>query len=79
MTFKEAYLRTGRILNVSVVPADRYSYVLKLLFMTLLTIALQTYQIVELYHSSRYSNLECFAGIRSRSRYSQPCSPYAKA
>jgi len=25
MTFKEAYLRTGRILNVSVVPADRYS------------------------------------------------------
>ncbi|KAF5369923.1 hypothetical protein D9758_001017 [Tetrapyrgos nigripes] len=25
MTFKEAYLRTGRILNVSVVPADRHS------------------------------------------------------
>ncbi|KXN89616.1 hypothetical protein AN958_05483 [Leucoagaricus sp. SymC.cos] len=25
MTFQEAYLRTGRILNVSVVPADRYS------------------------------------------------------
>ncbi|XP_006460313.1 hypothetical protein AGABI2DRAFT_117271 [Agaricus bisporus var. bisporus H97] len=24
-TFKEAYLRTGRILNISVVPADRYS------------------------------------------------------
>lgn len=26
-TFKEAYLRTGRILNISVVPADRYSSV----------------------------------------------------
>ncbi|KAF7799125.1 hypothetical protein EIP86_010355 [Pleurotus ostreatoroseus] len=25
MTFKEAYLRTGRILNVSVIPADRHS------------------------------------------------------
>jgi len=25
MTFKEAYLRTGRILNISVVPADRHS------------------------------------------------------
>lgn len=25
-TFKEAYLRTGRVLNISVVPADRYSY-----------------------------------------------------
>ncbi|KAF9453064.1 patatin-domain-containing protein [Macrolepiota fuliginosa MF-IS2] len=25
MTFKEAYLKTGRILNVSVIPADRYS------------------------------------------------------
>lgn len=28
MTFKEAYLRTGRILNISVIPADRHSYVL---------------------------------------------------
>ena len=27
MTFKEAYLRTGRILNISVIPADRHSYV----------------------------------------------------
>ncbi|KAJ7682771.1 patatin-like phospholipase domain-containing protein [Mycena polygramma] len=25
MTFKEAYLRTGRILNISVIPADRHS------------------------------------------------------
>ncbi|KAF9221996.1 patatin-domain-containing protein, partial [Gyrodon lividus] len=25
MTFREAYLRTGRILNISVIPADRYS------------------------------------------------------
>ena len=25
MTFREAYLRTGRILNVSVIPADRHS------------------------------------------------------
>jgi len=25
MTFKEAYLRTGRILNVSVIPADQHS------------------------------------------------------
>lgn len=25
MTFKEAYIRTGRILNISVVPADRHS------------------------------------------------------
>jgi predicted acylesterase/phospholipase RssA len=25
MTFREAYLRTGRILNISVVPADRHS------------------------------------------------------
>lgn len=25
MTFKEAYLRTGRVLNISVVPADRHS------------------------------------------------------
>jgi hypothetical protein len=28
MTFREAYLRTGRILNISVIPADRHSYVL---------------------------------------------------
>ena len=28
MTFKEAYMRTGRILNISVIPADRHSYVL---------------------------------------------------
>src|SRR5882672_3238863 len=27
MTFREAYLRTGRILNISVIPADRHSYV----------------------------------------------------
>lgn len=26
MTFKEAYMRTGRILNISVIPADRHSY-----------------------------------------------------
>lgn len=25
MTFKEAYLRTGRVLNISVTPADRHS------------------------------------------------------
>lgn len=25
MTFREAYVRTGRILNVSVIPADRHS------------------------------------------------------
>jgi hypothetical protein len=25
MTFKEAYARTGRILNISVIPADRHS------------------------------------------------------
>ena len=25
MTFREAYMRTGRILNVSVIPADRHS------------------------------------------------------
>jgi predicted acylesterase/phospholipase RssA len=25
MTFKEAYMRTGRILNISVTPADRHS------------------------------------------------------
>ena len=25
MTFKEAYMRTGRILNISVIPADRHS------------------------------------------------------
>jgi len=28
LTFREAYLRTGRILNISVIPADRHSYVL---------------------------------------------------
>jgi len=28
MTFREAYLRTGRILNISVIPADRHSYVI---------------------------------------------------
>lgn len=28
MTFKEAYLRTGRILNISVIPADRHSCVI---------------------------------------------------
>lgn len=27
MTFREAYNRTGRILNISVVPADRHSCV----------------------------------------------------
>lgn len=27
MTFREAYMRTGRILNVSVIPAERHSYV----------------------------------------------------
>jgi len=27
LTFREAYLRTGRILNISVIPADRHSYV----------------------------------------------------
>jgi predicted acylesterase/phospholipase RssA len=27
LTFKEAYERTGRALNVSVVPSDRHSYV----------------------------------------------------
>lgn len=27
MTFHEAYLRTGRILNISVIPADRHSSV----------------------------------------------------
>jgi predicted acylesterase/phospholipase RssA len=27
MTFKEAYMRTGRVLNISVVPADRHSSV----------------------------------------------------
>ncbi len=25
MTFKEAYMRTGRILNITVIPADRHS------------------------------------------------------
>ena len=30
MTFREAYLRTGRILNISVIPADRHSLVLPL-------------------------------------------------
>lgn len=29
MTFKEAYMRTGRILNVSVIPAERHSWVLQ--------------------------------------------------
>ncbi len=28
MTFREAYMRTGRILNVSVIPAERHSCVL---------------------------------------------------
>jgi len=28
LTFREAYLRTGRILNISVIPADRHSCVL---------------------------------------------------
>lgn len=27
MTFREAYMRTGRILNISVIPADRHSSV----------------------------------------------------
>lgn len=27
MTFREAYLRTGRILSISVIPADRHSSV----------------------------------------------------
>ena len=27
LTFREAYLKTGRILNISVIPADRHSYV----------------------------------------------------
>ncbi|KII95167.1 hypothetical protein PLICRDRAFT_97425 [Plicaturopsis crispa FD-325 SS-3] len=34
MTFKEAYLRTGRILNVSVIPADRHSPTKLLNYMT---------------------------------------------
>ncbi|KAI0081781.1 patatin-domain-containing protein [Panus rudis PR-1116 ss-1] len=34
MTFKEAYLRTGRILNISVVPADRHSPTKLLNYMT---------------------------------------------
>ena len=35
MTFREAYLRTGRILNISVIPADRHSCVRPLLIQTL--------------------------------------------
>ncbi|KAF9567310.1 patatin-domain-containing protein [Agrocybe pediades] len=34
MTFKEAYLRTGRILNISVIPADRHSPTKLLNYMT---------------------------------------------
>jgi len=34
MTFKEAYIRTGRILNISVVPADRHSPTKLLNYMT---------------------------------------------
>lgn len=30
MTFREAYLKTGRILNISVIPAARHSSVLLL-------------------------------------------------
>ncbi|KAF8913930.1 acyl transferase/acyl hydrolase/lysophospholipase [Gymnopilus junonius] len=34
MTFKEAYMRTGRILNISVIPADRHSPTKLLNYMT---------------------------------------------
>uniref|UniRef100_A0A8H8CJY3 Patatin-like phospholipase domain-containing protein n=1 Tax=Psilocybe cubensis TaxID=181762 RepID=A0A8H8CJY3_PSICU len=34
MTFKEAYIRTGRILNISVIPADRHSPTKLLNFLT---------------------------------------------
>ncbi|TFK75876.1 patatin-domain-containing protein, partial [Pluteus cervinus] len=34
MTFKEAYLRTGRVLNISVIPADRHSPTKVLNYMT---------------------------------------------
>ena len=80
MTFKEAYLRTGRILNVSVIPADRHSCVTyQPSIVTILIGYAQTHKVVELPDCTGHRDLECTLGFCCRSRHSQPRGPHAEA
>lgn len=81
MTFREAYNRTGRILNISVVPADRHSYVFSpcVVSVAATETAVQPDEAVKLYDGAGYDNLERALGICSCSRHPEPCRPDAEA
>ena len=72
LTFREAYLRTGRILNISVIPADRHSYVLAPGSSRVATDQVpQTDQTLELHDRPGLYYLECTSCFCRRARYPQ--------
>ena len=73
LTFREAYLRTGRILNISVIPADRHSYVPAPDHLSRITPEQppQADQALELYDCPRLHYLECTSCFCRRAGYPQ--------
>jgi hypothetical protein len=79
MTFKEAYIRTGRILNISVTPADRHSYVpFGYVYVEVLTLWHQPDKIAELLNDAGHSHMECATSICCCARDHEPCGSNAK-
>ena len=52
MTFREAYLRTGRILNISVIPADPYSCVTLIQLLNYELTSVKTHETTQLHDCS---------------------------
>lgn len=78
MTFREAYLRTGRILNISVIPADRHSSVSSLSVKILLISSVQANQVIKLRYCTGYGHLERVAGLSSSTWYTESSSADAE-